>query len=97
MPTTKALPPVTEAHRQAAFRAMCWLGWSYEQAMADSVRSRLVNLRARQLCNTEDRVLRRVPVVDTRPGQHFQTGQRVWIAATDCKRAAAGDIDDIDD
>lgn len=88
---------VTEAHRRAAFQAMAWVGWTYEQAMADTVRSRIVRLRARQMCNAEARVMRRqvVPVIDTRPFQVHQTGQPVWVVhQTDCKRAAAGDRDD---
>ena len=85
-----APPPVTEAHLRAAFAAMAWLGWSYEQAMADTVRSRLVTARAYQLRNTEWRTLLRRPLgvlVTTYTAPHRP-------AAFDCKRAAAGDRDD---
>ncbi len=47
------LPPVTDAHRHAAFEAMHWSGWSYEAAMAFDMRRRLVELRAAQLRTRE--------------------------------------------
>ena len=34
------MPAVTAAHQQAAFQAFAWTGWTYEQAMADQMRSR---------------------------------------------------------
>ena len=92
---------VTERHRLAAFEAMAWAGWTYEQAMADTVRSRIVHLRARQLCNAEARVMRRqvVPAEPQRLQAYLQrpevrgTGYP-YGATTDMKRAAAGDRDD---
>lgn len=101
---------VTDQHRQRAFEAMHWTGWTFEAAMADEVRSRLVNLRARQMCNAEARALRRhvvPPMVaglqqamrDARylPGigaQH-RHGSAPWPPSLqDLKRAAASDRDD---
>lgn len=91
-------PAVTDAHLRSAFAAFAWVGWSYEQAMADAVRSRLIKLRARQLCSEQARVLLRntyacitghVNAVQTAPGQRF------WpVFQHDVKRAAAGDRDD---
>lgn len=77
---------VTEAHQRAAFAAFAWTGWTFEQAMADEVRSRLVRLRARQLCSQQARTTRRVVVP--------AAGAQRWLASFDCKRAAAGDRDD---
>lgn len=80
----KALPATTEAHRRAAFLAMAWLGWTYEQAMTDPVRSRLVAARASHMRKAQTKAQRRfvLPVRYPRP------------AATDQKRAAAGDRDE---
>jgi hypothetical protein len=41
---------------------MGWKGWTFEQAMADDVRSKVVNSRARHLCNAEAQTMRRVPL-----------------------------------
>jgi hypothetical protein len=65
MPTRPSNHPqlaVTDAHRRAAFEAMGWKGWTFEQAMADDVRSKVVNSRARHLCNAEAQTMRRVPL-----------------------------------
>lgn len=88
---------VTEAHRRAAFDAMHWMGWTFDDAMADDVRSRLVNLRARQICNAEARALRRhvVYAVTTGHVDAIKTGQRFWpVHVSDLKRAASGDRDE---
>lgn len=53
MPTTQDMPPVTDAHRQAAFAAMRWQGWTYEQAIAFDLRRRLIECRAHQLRTRE--------------------------------------------
>lgn len=96
MPARAANHPqlaVTERHRRAAFDAMAWAGWTYEAAMADEVRSRIVNLRARHICNAEAKALRR-HVVRT-PAQHQAVVQLLRpLPATDLKRAAAGDRED---
>lgn len=81
------LPPVTDEHRRAAWQAMHWAGWTFEAAMADTLRARLVECRAHQL----------------RKQQWQQQARPAWAGtprtpapatATDCKRAAAGDRDD---
>jgi len=85
------LPPVTEAHRRAAFVAMGWVGWTYEQALADPVRSRVVECRAHALRKAQWQQERR------------QARQSRWVrqpwpstgmAGRDGKRASAGDFDD---
>ena len=96
------MPAVTAAHQQAAFQAFAWTGWTYEQAVADPVRSRLVMLRARQLCNAEARVMRRSVALAELPclraylqQPHVRgTGVPYGAITHDCKRAAAGDRDD---
>lgn len=47
------LPPVTDAHRLAAFAAMCWTGWTYAQAMQYDMRRRLIECRAHALRTAE--------------------------------------------
>ena len=37
---------LTEQQLRAAFQAMAWLGWTFEAAMADPIRSRVVKARA---------------------------------------------------
>lgn len=103
MPARAANHPelaVTDQHRRAAFQAMAWVGWTYEQAMADPVRSRLVNLRARQMCNAQARAPRRI-VVEPTPQQArhallLRAGLYLLrpLPATDLKRAASGDRDE---
>lgn len=95
---------VTDQHRQRAFEAMHWTGWTFEAAMADQVRSRLVNLRARQMCNAEARVLRRHVVVLPLPKatalsylrHRLQPVQQALEQGRlrDLKSAAAGERDD---
>ena len=46
-------PPVTEAHRLAAFTAMRWSGWTFEAAMGYDIRRRLIEARATQICTAE--------------------------------------------
>jgi hypothetical protein len=102
-------PAVTADHQRAAFEAFAWTGWTFEQAMADELRSRLVKLRARQICSEQARVMRRtvVPMVQGlqqamrearyRPGigaQHRHATAPWPPSLQDLKRAAAGDRDD---
>lgn len=47
------LPPVTDAHRHAAFEAMHWPGWTYEAAMQYSLRRKLIECRAAQMRTRE--------------------------------------------
>jgi hypothetical protein len=46
-------PTITAQHLQQAFTAMCWAGWTFEQAMANDMRRRLVNCRAHQIATRE--------------------------------------------
>lgn len=92
---------VTDRHRAAAFEAMHWTGWTFDAAMADPVRSRIVNLRARQICNAEAVWLRRHVVRplmrQIRPALEDLVPRlmpAIGGHVTDCKRAAAGDRDD---
>ena len=48
-PALKDLPPITQEHLQQAFEAMHWPGWTFEAAMANDMRRRLVVCRAHQL------------------------------------------------
>lgn len=71
MNTITTLPPVTDAHRQAAFAAMHWAGFTYTQAMACPVKSRVVECRAAQIRTQEwERTTKRtvVPVRRVRLG-----------------------------
>lgn len=74
MPTLQAtaeLPPVTDAHRRAAFAAMAWAGWTYEAAMASDTRRRAVEARAHRIRKDEWLASQRrtvVPVHRCRPG-----------------------------
>jgi hypothetical protein len=102
-------PAVTADHQRAAFQAFAWTGWTFEQAMADPLRSRLVKLRARQLSTEQARVTRRnvVPMVKGLQqamrearylpgiGAQHRHGTAPWPPSMqDLKRAAAGDRDD---
>lgn len=47
------LPPVLDAHRQAAFAAMAWSGQTFAQAMANPVQRRVIECRAAQIRTQE--------------------------------------------
>ena len=47
------MPPVTDAHRQAAFEGMHWKGWTYAQAMQFPMRRKLIECRAAALRKAE--------------------------------------------
>jgi len=69
--TINTLPPVLDAHRQAAFAAMAWAGLTFEQAMAHPVKSRVIECRAAQLRTQEwERTTKRtvIPVRRVRLG-----------------------------
>ncbi len=53
MHTSAPLPPLTHEHLQRAFEAMHWAGWSFESAMANDMRRRLIVCRAHQLRTRE--------------------------------------------
>lgn len=65
------LPEVTDAHRRAAFEAMHWSGWTFEAAMGNDTRRRLIEARAHQLRtrqwqDSRTRTERLVPAYDPR-------------------------------
>ena len=65
------LPPVTDAHRRAAFAAMRWPALTYEQAQASDTHRRVIEARAHQIRTTEwERTQVRTvqPVRRCRPG-----------------------------
>lgn len=45
--------PLTPEQMQAAFEAFAWVGWTFDAAMADPVRARLVRARACQMRTRE--------------------------------------------
>lgn len=45
--------PLTPAQLQAAFEAFAWVGWTFDAAMADPLRARLVRARAAALRTRE--------------------------------------------
>ncbi len=100
--TARAMREVNDADRRAAFEAMHWAGWTYEAAMADDTRSRLVEARAHQLrtrsCCARDLPMPSMPVArPAAPARVVQTpalSRPPLAGAVDRKRAAAGDRDD---
>jgi hypothetical protein len=65
------MPDVTDAHRKAAFCAMRWAGWTFDAAMADPVRAKVIECRAHHIRTAEwvataQRTV--VPVTRVRPG-----------------------------
>lgn len=82
------LPAVTDAHRRAAFDAMRWTGCTYETAMQDDTRRRIVEARAHQLRTRQWKTERRA-------AQRATWTPRIYSAQVqDLKRLAAGDRDD---
>lgn len=45
--------PPTTAQLQAAFEAFAWVGWTFEAALADPLRARLLRARACQMRTRE--------------------------------------------
>lgn len=72
--TAPDMPPVTDAHRRAAFCAMRWAGWTYEAAMAVDMRRRLIECRAHVL----------------RTNEWLATQQRTVVPVRRCKPGADG-------
>lgn len=69
--TLPDLPPVTEAHRLAAFTAMHWPGITYAQALQNDTKRRIIECRAHQLRSNEWLATQQrsvVPVARCRPG-----------------------------
>jgi len=52
MPTVH-LPPISDAHRRAAFAMLAMPGWSYAAALRDPLRAKLIECRAAQLRTRE--------------------------------------------
>lgn len=105
MTATRALdmPEVTDAHRHAAFEAMHWAGWTFDAAMADDTRRRLIEARAHQLrtkacCARTELPTPSLPVsrpaCPSRPAPAPVLLRAPLTGAVDRKRAAAGDRDD---
>lgn len=87
------LPEVTDAHRLAAFQAMHWTGWTFEAAMGNDTRRRLIEARAHQLRTQQWRAERRNRGARYTP--HVGTPSKPRPPTVhDLKRAAAGDMDD---
>jgi hypothetical protein len=51
--TPADMPPVTDAHRRAAFEAMHWTGWKFEAAMQFDMRRRFIEARAHAIRTAE--------------------------------------------
>lgn len=65
MQTPHTLPEITDTHRRAAFKAMHWAGWTFEAAMLDDTRKRVIECRAavvRRLEWEQTQTTTRVPV-----------------------------------
>lgn len=87
------LPEVTDAHRLAAFQAMHWLGWTFEAAMGNDTRRRLIECRAHQMRKQQWQAERRNRAARYTP--RAATPSKPWPPTVhDLKRAAAGDLDD---
>lgn len=46
-------PEVTDAHRRAAFAAMCWGGWTFESAMLFTKSRELIEHKAKDICRLQ--------------------------------------------
>jgi hypothetical protein len=100
--TLPALPPVTDHHRRAAFTLLSWPDCTFEQAMGNDLRHRVIEACASALRKREWQQARRAVCGATYVCSTGHTnavasaqGQRFWaMPATDLKRAAAGDRDD---
>lgn len=68
MPDVSDLPPVTDDHRRRAFVILALTGWTYELAMADQIKRRIIEccasrLRTMDWEQTQERVTYPVPRV----------------------------------
>lgn len=80
------MPPVTMEHLRAAFELMAWRGWTFEAAMADPIRSRVLRARAAQLRAQEYRRTHRRVVEAVR---RYNPRDDRW-----CTQRVAGRFDD---
>lgn len=102
--TPVVLPDVTDAHRRAAFEAMHWTGWTFEAALADDTRRRVVEARAHQMRTQEWKQSKRTLFATVWIGCDFASKPDLTVywrppqghssGTIDLKRAAAGDFDD---
>lgn len=83
--TRPPMPPVTAAHRQAAYARLALRGWTYTAAMQDPVRSRVIEAMAAQMRTAEWRA------------QHARTVRTVRriepVSGRWCTQRVAGDWD----
>ena len=80
------MPPVTMEHLRAAFELMAWRGWTFEAAMADPIRSRVLRARAAHLRTQEyQRTHRRV----VQAVRRYSPSDDRW-----CTQRVAGPFDD---
>lgn len=80
------MPPVTNAHLQAAFALMAWRGWTLEAALRDPIRSRILRAAAAQMRADEYRRTHRRQVV---PVRRYDPRTGRW-----CTQRVEGDFDD---
>lgn len=83
---TATLPPVTDAHRQAAFARLHLRGWTFAAAMQDPLRARVINAMAAQQRTAEWRAQH---TRSTRLVRRLQPASGRW-----CTQRVAGDWDD---
>lgn len=100
------LPEVTDEHRRAAFVSLCLTGTTYEAAMQDDTRRRIVEARAHQLRTRQWKAEKhqaiqqyvsglRIAQRNARYTPHVGAPSKPWPPTVhDLKRAAAGDRDD---
>jgi hypothetical protein len=87
--TLPALPPVTDHHRRAAFTLLSWPDCTFEQAMNNDLKHRVIEACASALRKREWQQARRAVRVVRVPRP------ATWAPnVQDLKRAAAGDRDD---
>ena len=84
MPTT-TMPPVTDAHRAAAFERLAMRGWTLAAALQDPLRRRVIEALAHQLRTAEWK---------SRHAQRTRTVRRVDASGQRwCTQRVAGDWD----
>lgn len=66
---------LTNDEMHAAFEAMRWVGWTYEMAMSDAVRSRVVIARAK---SERAKVMRSQQTRRMRPVRRFNPTTGQW-------------------
>lgn len=79
------LPPVTDAHRAAAFERLAMRGWTLDAALADPLRRRVIEALAHQLRTAEWKAQH---AQRTRLVRRLQPASGRW-----CTQRVAGDWD----